>query len=218
VLLRSGAIDLVVIDSVAALVPRAEIEGEMGDQLPGLHARLMSQAMRKLTGTVSKSRATVVFINQIRMKIGVMFGNPETTTGGNALKFYASVRLDVRRIAALKDGDEVIGNRTRVKVVKNKLAPPFRQAEFDILYNRGISVEGDLLDLGTDCGVVEKSGAWLSFEGERIGQGRENARKLLLENPDLRARMAEAVYAAKGIKRQVPAKPEAAASEAHSEA
>jgi recombination protein RecA len=150
------------------------------------------------------------------MKIGVMFGNPETTTGGNALKFYASVRLDVRRIAALKDGDEVIGNRTRVKVVKNKLAPPFRQAEFDILYNRGISVEGDLLDLGTDCGVVEKSGAWLSFEGERIGQGRENARKLLLENPDLRARLADAVYAAKGIKRQVPAKPEAA-SEARSE-
>jgi recombination protein RecA len=208
VLLRSGAIDLVVIDSVAALVPRAEIEGEMGDQHMGLQARLMSQALRKLTGTVSKSHATVIFINQIRMKIGVMFGNPETTTGGNALKFYASVRLDVRRIAALKDGDEVIGNRTRVKVVKNKLAPPFRQAEFDILYNRGISVEGDLLDLGVDCGVVEKSGAWLSFEGERIGQGRENARKLLLENPDLRARLADAVYAAKGIKRQVPAKAE----------
>jgi recombination protein RecA len=218
VLLRSGAIELVVVDSVAALVPRAEIEGEMGDQHMGLQARLMSQALRKLTGTVSKSRATVIFINQIRMKIGVMFGNPETTSGGNALKFYASVRLDVRRIAALKDGDEVIGNRTRVKVVKNKMAPPFRQAEFDILYNRGISVEGDLLDLGVDCGIVEKSGAWLSFEGERIGQGRENARKLLLENPDVRARMLDAVYAAKGIKRQVPAKVEEAASEARSEA
>jgi recombination protein RecA len=211
VLLRSGAVELVVVDSVAALVPRAEIEGEMGDQHMGLQARLMSQALRKLTGTVSKSGSTVIFINQIRMKIGVMFGNPETTTGGNALKFYASVRLDVRRIAALKEGDEVIGNRTRVKVVKNKMAPPFRQAEFDILYNRGISVEGDLLDLGVDCGVVEKSGAWLSFEGERIGQGRENARKLLLENPDLRERLAEAVYAAKGIKRPVPAKPAEAA-------
>jgi recombination protein RecA len=179
----------------------------------------MSQALRKLTGTVSKSRATVIFINQIRMKIGVMFGNPETTSGGNALKFYASVRLDVRRIAAIKEGDEVTGNRTRVKVVKNKMAPPFRQAEFDILYNRGISIEGDLLDLGVECGIVEKSGAWLSFEGERIGQGRENARKLLLENPDVRARLTEAVYAAKGIKRQVPAKvEEVAASEARSEA
>jgi recombination protein RecA len=209
----------VVIDSVAALVPRAEIEGEMGDQHMGLQARLMSQALRKLTGTVSKSRATVIFINQIRMKIGVMFGNPETTSGGNALKFYASVRLDVRRIAAIKEGDEVTGNRTRVKVVKNKMAPPFRQAEFDILYNRGISIEGDLLDLGVECGIVEKSGAWLSFEGERIGQGRENARKLLLENPDVRARLTEAVYAAKGIKRQVPAKvEEVAASEARSEA
>jgi recombination protein RecA len=218
VLLRSGAIDLVVVDSVAALVPRAEIEGEMGDQHMGLQARLMSQALRKLTGTVSKSHATVIFINQIRMKIGVMFGNPETTTGGNALKFYASVRLDVRRIAAIKDGDEVTGNRTRVKVVKNKMAPPFRQAEFDILYNRGISVEGDLLDLGVECGIVEKSGAWLSFEGERIGQGRENARKLLLENPDVRGRLADAVYAAKGIKRQVLAKVEEAASEARSEA
>ncbi|HSF01704.1 MAG TPA: recombinase RecA, partial [Solirubrobacterales bacterium] len=204
VLLRSGAIDLVVIDSVAALVPRAEIEGEMGEQLPGLQARLMSQALRKLTGTVSKSHATVIFINQIRMKIGVMFGNPETTSGGNALKFYASVRLDVRRIAALKEGDEVVGNRTRVKVVKNKVAPPFRQAEFDILYNRGISKEGDLLDLGSECGAVEKSGAWYSVEGERIGQGRENARRFLKEHPDARERLAEAVYAARGLKREVP--------------
>ena len=170
------------VDSVAALTPRAEIEGEMGDHHVGLQARLMSQALRKLTGTVSKSNATVIFINQIRMKIGVMFGNPETTTGGNALKFYSSVRLDVRRIAALKDGDEVVGNRTRVKVVKNKVAPPFRQAEFDILYNQGISLEGDLLDLGVEAGVVEKSGAWYSYDDERIGQGRENARKFMLEN------------------------------------
>ncbi|HXK22227.1 MAG TPA: recombinase RecA [Myxococcota bacterium] len=204
VLLRSGAIDLVVVDSVAALVPRAEIEGEMGDQHVGLQARLMSQALRKLTGTVSKSNATVIFINQIRMKIGVMFGNPETTTGGNALKFYSSVRLDVRRIAALKEGEEVVGNRTRVKVVKNKVAPPFRQAEFDILYNQGISREGDLLDLGADAGIVEKSGAWFSFEGERIGQGRENARRFLLENPAVCERLAEAVYARHGIKRGVP--------------
>jgi recombination protein RecA len=204
VLLRSGAVDLVVVDSVAALTPRAEIEGEMGDQHVGLQARLMSQALRKLTGTVSKSNSTVIFINQIRMKIGVMFGNPETTTGGNALKFYASVRLDVRRIAALKEGEEVVGSRTRVKVVKNKVAPPFRQAEFDILYNRGISVEGDLIDLGVDAGVVEKSGAWFSFENERIGQGRENARRFLLDNPDVKERLAELVYAAKGVKRQVP--------------
>ena len=204
VLLRSGAIDLVVIDSVAALVPRAEIEGEMGDQHMGLQARLMSQALRKITGTVSKSHATVIFINQIRMKIGVMFGNPETTTGGNALKFYSSIRLDVRRIAALKDGDEVIGNRTRVKVVKNKCAPPFRQAEFDILYNEGISYEGDLLDIGVEAGLVEKSGSWFSYSGERIGQGREAARRFLKENRDSRDRLAEAVYAAKGIKRQIP--------------
>jgi recombination protein RecA len=214
VLLRSGAVDLVVVDSVAALVPRAEIEGEMGDQQPGMQARLMSQALRKLTGTVSKSNATVIFINQIRMKIGVMFGNPETTSGGNALKFYASVRLDVRRIAAIKEGEEVVGNRTRVKVVKNKVAPPFRQAEFDILYNEGISFEGDLLDLGADCGAVEKSGSWYSFGGERIGQGREGARRFLRENPDVRERVADAVYAAKGLKRRVPAKPEAAADEA----
>ena len=205
VLLRSGAVDLVVIDSVAALVPRAEIEGEMGDQHMGLQARLMSQALRKITGTVSKSNTTVVFINQIRMKIGVMFGNPETTSGGNALKFYSSVRLDVRRIAAIKEGEEVVGSRTRVKVVKNKVAPPFRQAEFDILYNEGISFEGDLLDLGVEAGVVEKSGAWFSFEEERIGQGRENARRFLRENPDARERLAEKVYAAKGIKRKVPA-------------
>jgi recombination protein RecA len=171
----------------------------------GLQARLMSHALRTLTGTVSKSQATVIFINQIRMKIGVMFGNPETTSGGNALKFYASIRLDVRRIAALKEGDEVVGNRTRVKVVKNKVAPPFRQAEFDILYNRGISKEGDLLDLGSECGIVEKSGAWYSYGGERIGQGRENARRFLLDNPEVCDRLAEAVYAAKGLKQQVPA-------------
>jgi recombination protein RecA len=214
VLLRSGAIDLVVVDSVAALTPRAEIEGEMGDHHVGLQARLMSQALRKLTATVSKSNATVIFINQIRMKIGVMFGNPETTTGGNALKFYASVRLDVRRIAALKDGDDVIGNRTRVKVVKNKVAPPFRQAEFDILYNQGISTEGDLLDLGAEAGIVEKSGAWYSFEGERIGQGRENARRFLLENPETCERLADAVYAHHGLKRAVNAHLQSERSEA----
>ena len=207
VLLRSGAIDLVVVDSVAALTPRAEIEGEMGDHHVGLQARLMSQALRKLTGTVSKSNSTVVFINQIRMKIGVMFGNPETTTGGNALKFYSSVRLDVRRIAALKDGDDVVGNRTRVKVVKNKVAPPFRQAEFDILYNQGISREGDLLDLGVEAGLVEKSGAWYSYDGERIGQGRENVRRFLTENADICERLADAVYSHHGLKRGVPVQP-----------
>ncbi|MCL4684337.1 recombinase RecA [Myxococcota bacterium] len=211
VLLRSGAVDLVVVDSVAALVPRAEIEGEMGDQQPGMQARLMSQAMRKLTGTVSKSHATVIFINQLRMKIGVMFGNPETTSGGNALKFYASIRLDVRRIAALKERDEVIGNRTRVKVVKNKCAPPFRQAEFDILYNEGISREGDMLDLASEIGILEKTGAWYSYGDERIGQGRENARKFLKDNPDTMAAITEAVYAAKNIKRKVPAVLEAGA-------
>ena len=208
VLVRSGALALVVVDSVAALVPRAEIEGEMGDHHVGLQARLMSQALRKLTGTVSKSNSTVIFINQIRIKIGVMFGNPETTSGGNALKFYASMRLDVRRIAALKDADSVVGNRTRVKVVKNKVAPPFRQAEFDILYNQGISAEGDLLDLGADCGIVEKSGSWYSYDDERIGHGRENARTFLKENPDVCERLADAVYAAKGLKRRVAAKPE----------
>ena len=204
VLLRSGAIDLVVIDSVAALVPRAEIEGEMGDSHVGLQARLMSQALRKLTGTVSKSGATIIFINQIRMKIGVMFGNPETTTGGNALKFYSSVRIDVRRIAAIKEGEEVTGNRTRVKIVKNKVAPPFRQAEFDIIYNEGISREGDLIDLGVDAGIVEKSGSWFSYGGERIGQGREKARSFLKENPDITARLAEEVFLAKGLKLPTP--------------
>ncbi len=206
VLLRSGAIDLVVVDSVAALVPRAEIEGEMGDTHVGLQARLMSQALRKLTGTVSKSGATIIFINQIRMKIGVMFGSPETTSGGNALKFYASVRIDIRRIAAIKEGDEVTGNRTRVKVVKNKVAPPFRQAEFDIIYNEGISKEGDLLDLGVDEGIVEKSGSWYSYGGERIGQGREKARTFMKENPDACARLTEEVYLAKGLKVATPAR------------
>ncbi|RME37473.1 MAG: recombinase RecA [Deltaproteobacteria bacterium] len=184
VLVRSGAIDVLVIDSVAALVPRAEIEGEMGDSHMGLQARLMSQALRKLTATISKSNCCVIFINQIRMKIGVMFGNPETTTGGNALKFYASVRMDIRRIAAIKQGQDVIGNRTRVKVVKNKVAPPFKEAEFDIMYGTGISRVGDVLDLGVDQGVVEKSGAWYSYNGERIGQGRENAKQFLLDHPE----------------------------------
>jgi len=213
-LLRSGAVDLVVIDSVAALVPRAEIEGEMGDHHVGLQARLMSQALRKLTGTVAKSNATVFFINQIRMKIGVMFGNPETTSGGNALKFYASIRLDVRRIAAIKDGDQVVGNRTRVKVVKNKVAPPFRQAEFDILYNQGISLEGDLLDLGVEIGIVEKSGSWYSYEDERIGQGRENARRFIQEKPEVADRLADAIYAAKGLKRPARANVPAVETEA----
>lgn len=185
VLVRSGAIDVLVVDSVAALVPRAEIEGEMGDSHMGLQARLMSQALRKLTGTISKSNCSLIFINQIRMKIGVMFGNPETTTGGNALKFYSSVRMDIRRIAALKQGQDVIGNRTRVKVVKNKVAPPFKEAEFDIMYGEGISREGDLVDLGAAHDIIDKSGAWYSFEGERIGQGRENAKQFLREHPDM---------------------------------
>ena len=182
-LVRSGAVDVVVIDSVAALVPRAEIDGEMGDSLPGLHARLMSQALRKLTGAISKSLTCVIFINQLREKIGVMFGNPETTTGGRALKFYASIRLDIRRISAIKDGEEVIGSRVKVKVVKNKVAPPFREAEFDIIYGEGISRLGSLVDLGATHKVVEKSGAWYAFGGERIGQGRENAKRFLQENP-----------------------------------
>lgn len=183
-LVRSGAIDVLVIDSVAALVPRAEIEGEMGDSHMGLQARLMSQALRKLTATISRSNAIVIFINQIRMKIGVVFGNPETTTGGNALKFYASLRMDIRRIGAIKDGDSIIGGRTRVKVVKNKLAPPFKEAEFDILYGKGISREGELVDLGSEMGILEKSGAWYSFNGERIGQGRENAKEFLRQHPE----------------------------------
>src|SRR5579872_6883688 len=188
-LVRSGGVEIVVVDSVAALTPKAELEGEMGDQLPGLQARLMSQALRKLTGSISKSNTIVIFINQIRMKIGVMFGNPETTTGGNALKFYASVRLDIRRIGAIKDRDEVVGNQTRVKVVKNKVAPPFKQVEFDIMYGQGVSKTGELLDLGVKAGVVEKSGSWFSFEGERIGQGREAARKFLEQNSDIGAKI-----------------------------
>src|SRR5216117_456483 len=184
-LVRSGGVDIIVIDSVAALVPKAEIEGEMGDQLPGLQARLMSQALRKLTANIKRANTLVIFINQIRMKIGVMFGNPETTTGGNALKFYASVRLDIRRVGALKDGEKVVGNLTRVKVVKNKLAAPFKEVEFDILYGEGISREGDLIDLGAECSAVEKSGVWFGFEGERIGQGRENAKQFLRDHPDM---------------------------------
>ncbi|HXU03553.1 MAG TPA: recombinase RecA [Polyangia bacterium] len=184
-LVRSGAVDVIVVDSVAALTPRAELEGEMGDAHVGLQARLMSQALRKLTGTIAKSNTLVIFINQIRMKIGVMFGNPETTTGGNALKFYASVRMDIRRVGALKDGEKVVGNRTRVKVVKNKMAPPFREVEFDILYGEGVSREGDLVDLGAECGAIEKSGAWFGFGGDRIGQGRENAKQFLREHADV---------------------------------
>ena len=190
-LVRSGAVDVVVVDSVAALTPKAEIEGEMGDSHVGLQARLMSQALRKLTGNIKRSNAIVIFINQIRMKIGVMFGSPETTTGGNALKFYASVRLDIRRTGSIKKGDEVIGNETKVKVVKNKVAPPFRQAEFDILYGEGISREGEIVDLGVTAGVIEKSGAWYSYEGNRIGQGKDNVRNYLKENPEL-ARTIEA--------------------------
>jgi recombination protein RecA len=198
-LVRSGSVDIVVVDSVAALTPKAEIEGEMGDQLPGLQARLMSQALRKLTGSISKSNTIVLFINQIRMKIGVMFGNPETTTGGNALKFYASVRLDIRRIGAIKDRDEVVGNQTRVKVVKNKVAPPFRQVEFDIMYGHGISKTGELLDLGAKAGIVEKSGSWFSYEGNRIGQGRENAKQFLEANKDVAAAIEAAIRANAGL-------------------
>ena len=184
-LVRSGAIDVLVVDSVAALVPRAELEGEMGDSHMGLHARLMSQALRKITGSVSKSKCTLIFLNQIRMKIGVMFGNPETTTGGNALKFYASVRLEIRRTGQIKERDEVVGNQTRVKVVKNKMAPPFRQAEFDIMYGEGVSRTGELLDLGIKAGVVEKSGSWFSYASQRVGQGRENAKQFLRDHPDI---------------------------------
>ena len=184
-LVRSGAVDILVIDSVAALTPRAEIEGDMGDSLPGLQARLMSQALRKLTASIARSRTMVIFINQIRMKIGVMFGSPETTTGGNALKFYSSVRLDIRRIGAIKERDEVTGNQTRVKVVKNKVAPPFKQVEFDIMYGQGVSKTGELLDLGVKAGLVEKSGSWFSYDSQRLGQGRENSKQFLVDNPDL---------------------------------
>jgi len=209
-LVRSGAIDIVVIDSVAALTPKAEIEGEMGEMQVGLQARLMSQALRKLTGNIKRSNTIVVFINQIRMKIGVMFGNPETTTGGNALKFYASLRLDIRRIGALKSGEEVVGNQTRVKVVKNKVSPPFREAEFEILYGHGISREGELIDMGAMHGLVEKSGSWYAYEGERIGQGKDNARAYLIEHPEIAAKIETALR-----NRLLPARrPVAVASEA----
>jgi recombination protein RecA len=210
-LVRSGAVDLIVIDSVAALVPRVEIEGEMGDQHVGLQARLMSQALRKLTGNLARSNTCLIFINQVRMKIGVMFGNPETTSGGNALKFYASVRLDIRRIGQIKEGPDAIGSRTRVKVVKNKCAPPFKQTEFDLMFNQGISREGDILDLATEAGLLEKSGTWFSFDGTRIGQGRENAKRFLRDNSDLYERLQELVYAHAGIKRKVPVAGEAEA-------
>ena len=203
VLIRSGGVDVVVVDSVAALVPKAEIEGEMGDAQMGLQARLMSQALRKLTGAVAKSNTTLIFINQLREKIGVMFGNPETTTGGRALKFYASVRIDIRRIASIKDGDQVIGGRTRVKVVKNKVAPPFREAEFDVMYGEGISKEGDLLDLAVEKRIVEKSGAWFAFAGERLGQGRENAKQFLKENPSVRQAVEDRVRKELGMVRDV---------------
>jgi recombination protein RecA len=198
-LVRSGAVDVVVVDSVAALTPKAEIEGEMGDSLPGLQARLMSQALRKLTASISRSNTMVIFINQIRMKIGVMFGNPETTTGGNALKFYSSVRLDIRRIGAIKEKEDVVGSQTRVKVVKNKVAPPFRQVEFDIMYGSGISKTGELIDLGSKAGIIEKSGSWFSYDNQRIGQGRENAKAFLAENPDIAAKIEAAVRANAGI-------------------
>jgi recombination protein RecA len=198
-LVRSGAVDVLVIDSVAALTPRAELEGEMGDSLPGLQARLMSQALRKLTASISRSNTMVIFINQIRMKIGVMFGSPETTTGGNALKFYASVRLDIRRIGAIKERDEIVGNQTRVKVVKNKLAPPFREVEFDIMYGEGVSRTGELIDLGVKAGIVEKSGAWYSFDSQRLGQGRENAKLFLKDNPEIAVAVERAVRENAGL-------------------
>ena len=198
-LVRSGAVDVLVIDSVAALVPRAELEGEMGEPQMGLQARLMSQALRKLTATISRSHTILIFINQIRMKIGVMFGNPETTTGGNALKFYSSLRLDIRRIGAIKQGDVVIGSRTKVKVVKNKVAPPFREAEFDILYGSGISHEGELVDMGSEMGIIEKSGAWYAFNSERIGQGRENTKEFLREHPEVAAVVEQRIRAQLGV-------------------
>jgi recombination protein RecA len=214
-LVRSGAIDVLVIDSVAALVPRAELEGEMGDSQPGLQARLMSQALRKLTASINRSNTMVIFINQIRMKIGVMYGSPETTTGGNALKFYASVRLDIRRIGAIKERDEVVGNQTRVKVVKNKLAPPFKQVEFDIMYGEGVSKAGELIDLGVKAGVVEKSGAWFSYDSQRIGQGRENAKAFLKSNPDVAAEIEKAIRQNAGlIAEQILAGEEVAADDA----
>jgi recombination protein RecA len=201
-LLRSGAIDVIVIDSVAALVPRAEIEGEMGDAHMGLQARLMSQALRKLTGTIGKTNTCLIFINQIRMKIGIVFGNPETTTGGNALKFYASVRLDIRRMGSIKNGQDVVGNRTKVKVVKNKMAPPFKEAEFDIMYGEGISTVGDLLDIGAEAGIIEKSGAWYSYDGERIGQGRENVKNFLKDNSEICAAINQRVRESVGINKK----------------
>jgi len=203
-LVRSGAVDLLIVDSVAALTPRAELEGDMGDSHMGLQARLMSQALRKLTGSISRSNCTVIFINQLRMKIGVMFGNPETTTGGNALKFYSSVRLDIRRIGAIKNGDEFIGNRTRIKVVKNKVSPPFRLAEFDIMYGEGISRTGELLDLAVQHGIVEKAGAWFSYNNGKIGQGRENSKTFLTENPEIMSEIEKKVYAANGIGEDIP--------------
>jgi len=205
-LVRSGAIDVLVVDSVAALVPRAELEGEMGDTHVGLQARLMSQALRKLTGSISKSRCTVIFINQIRMKIGVMYGSPETTTGGNALKFYSSVRLDIRRIGALKDRDEIVGNHTRVKVVKNKLAPPFKSVEFDIMYGTGISKMGELLDLGAHAGIIEKSGSWYSYNEQRIGQGRENAKQFLLDHSDISNQIEDSIRVEAGLANQKTSK------------
>jgi recombination protein RecA len=212
VLIRSGAVDVIVIDSVAALVPRAEINGEMGDPQMGLQARLMSQAMRKLTGSIHRSKTTMIFINQIRMKIGVMFGNPETTTGGNALKFYASVRLDIRRIATIKSAGEILGNRTRVRVVKNKLAPPFRETEFDVLYGKGISIEGELIDMGLEHELINKAGPWFSYGSERIGQGRENARIFLADNPDIREEIRQKIlekagFAPKGDEEKKKEKP-----------
>jgi recombination protein RecA len=204
VLVRSGALDVVVVDSVAALVPRAEIEGDMGDSHMGLQARLMSQALRKLTGSINRSRTAVIFINQIRMKIGVMFGNPETTTGGNALKFYSTMRMDIRRIGAIKEGDQVKGNRTRVKIVKNKMAPPFREVEFDIMFGEGISKYGDLLDLGVEQGVIEKSGAWFSYKKDRLGQGRENVKTFLKENPDIYEEIERIIREKAGLLKAVP--------------
>jgi recombination protein RecA len=213
-LVRSGSVDVVVVDSVAALTPRAEIEGEMGDQLPGLQARLMSQALRKLTANIKRSNTLVIFINQIRMKIGVMFGNPETTTGGNALKFYASVRLDIRRIGSIKKGEEVVGSETRVKVVKNKVAPPFKQAEFDILYGTGISREGEIIDLGVLHKVIDKSGAWYSYQGERIGQGKDNARDHLRDNPELAREIESKIRVAVGVAGGMPQAERSAEDEA----